>query len=55
MFAPSLTLLSSPDLVKKICHIGVGADIVYENGAVVKTSFVKSTKYPKYLLLNLLF
>ena len=27
-------------MVKKICHIGVGADIVYENGAVVKTSFV---------------
>ena len=40
LFAPSLTLFSSPDLVKKICHIGVGADIVYENGAVVKTSFV---------------
>ena len=55
LFAPSLTLFSSPVLVKKICHIGVGADIVYENGAVVKTSFIKSTKYPKYLLLNLLF
>ncbi len=55
LFAPSLTLFSSPDLVKRICHIGVGADIVYENGAVVKTSFVKFTKYPKYLLLNLLF
>lgn len=40
LFAPSLTLFSSTDLVKKICHIGVGADIVYENGAVVKTSFV---------------
>ena len=39
LFAPSLTLFSSPDY-KKICHIGVGADIVYENGAVVKTSFV---------------
>lgn len=40
LFAPSRTLFSSPDLIKKICHIGVGADIVYENGAVVKTSFV---------------
>ena len=40
LFAPSLTLFSSSDLVKKICHFAVGADIVYENGAVVKTSFV---------------
>ena len=40
LFAPSLTMFSSADLVKKICHIVVGAGIIYENGARVNTSFV---------------
>ena len=36
LFSPALTLLSRRDL----CHIATGADVTYQNGAVVKTSFV---------------
>lgn len=37
LFAPSLTLFNSG--LEQVCHIGVGASITYENGAVVRTSF----------------
>jgi hypothetical protein len=38
LFAPYLTCLNiCPD---EICHIVTGSDIEYENGAIVKTSFV---------------
>ena len=37
LFAPALTLFSPYD---GICFVCVGADIVYENGANIKTSFI---------------
>lgn len=37
LFSPTLTLLSR---VGGVCHIAVGVQITYENGAVVNTSFV---------------
>ena len=40
LFAPSLTAFSGGSTVKKMNHIITGADIVYENGARVKTAFV---------------
>lgn len=42
LFAPSLTAFSSEDTVLRMNHIICDADIVYENGAVVKTAFVTS-------------
>ena len=40
LFAPTLTLFSSPSSSSSSCAIGVGAHIVYENKAVVNTSFL---------------
>lgn len=40
LFAPALTVLSSKNTVLKLNHIICDADIIYENGAIVKTSFV---------------
>ena len=40
LFAPSLTLFSSHDWVKKVCHIVTGVSIIYENKARVNTSFI---------------
>ena len=42
LFAPSLTCLSGRKIVQRISHIICDCDIVYENGAVVRTSFVTS-------------
>ena len=42
LFAPSLTCFSSRAIVMQMNHIICDADITYENGAVVKTSFVTS-------------
>lgn len=38
LFAPTLTLFGGK--VREVCYIPVGADITYENGAKVNTSFV---------------
>ena len=40
LFAPTLTLLSSPNYVSKLCHICIGAKVTYANDVVVQTSFV---------------
>ena len=42
LFAPSLTAFSGRSVVMRMNHIICGADIVYENGAVVRTAFVTS-------------
>lgn len=42
LFAPSLTALSGRSVVMRMNHIICDADIVYDNGAVVRTSFVTS-------------
>ena len=42
LFAPSLTAFSGRDVVMRMNHIICDASIVYENGAVVRTSFVTS-------------
>ena len=42
LFAPSLTAFSGRDVVMRMNHIICDANIVYENGAVVRTSFVTS-------------
>lgn len=40
LFAPALTVLSGKNTALKLNHIICDADIIYENGAIVKTSFV---------------
>ena len=40
LFAPSLTCISSQLTVDNACAIPLGADVVYANGAEVKTGFV---------------
>lgn len=40
LFAPSLTAFSCRSIVMRVNHIICDANVVYENGAVVKTSFV---------------
>lgn len=45
LFAPALTAFSGGDIVTRLNHIICDADITYDNGAVVKTSFV--TNYGK--------
>lgn len=40
LFAPSLTVFSGRNVVMRVNHIICDADIKYENGAVVRTSFV---------------
>ena len=40
LFSPSLTIFSARKVLARMNHIICAADIVYENGAVVKTSFV---------------
>ena len=42
LFAPSLTAFSGRSVVMRMNHIICDADIVYENGAVVRTAFVTS-------------
>ena len=42
LFAPSLTCLSGRAIWNRMNHIICGCDIVYENGAIVRTSFVTS-------------
>lgn len=42
LFAPSLTAFSGRKTVMRMNHVICDADIVYENGAVVRTSFVTS-------------
>lgn len=42
LFAPSLTCLSGRTIWNRMNHIICGCDIVYENGAIVRTSFVTS-------------
>lgn len=42
LFAPSLTAFSARNVTMRMNHIICGAEIVYENGAVVRTSFVTS-------------
>ena len=42
LFAPSLTNFSGREIFEKINHVICDANITYENGAVVKTSFVTS-------------
>ena len=42
LFAPSLTAFCGRNVAMRMNHIICGADIVYENGAVVCTSFVTS-------------
>lgn len=48
LFAPSLTLLSS--LTEKMTHILTNSDIIYENGAKVKTAFVTNLPSPYVLM-----
>ena len=40
LFAPSLTVLSGKNVCMRMNHIVCDAQIVYENGAVVRTAFV---------------
>ena len=40
LFAPTLTLFSAASYRDYVCFLATGADIIYENGAVVPTSFV---------------
>lgn len=40
LFCPSLTAFSSNNTVMRACHIICDANIIYDNGANVKTSFV---------------
>lgn len=40
LFAPALTLFSGANNGLNRCYLPTGADVVYENGATVKTSFV---------------
>ena len=42
LFAPSLTALSGRSIVMRMNHIIADADVVYENGAIVRTAFVTS-------------
>lgn len=42
LFAPSLTCLGGADICMRMNHIICHADIVYENGAVVRTGFVSN-------------
>ena len=42
LFAPSLTAFGSSQVCMKCCHVICGCDIEYENGAIVRTSFVTS-------------
>ena len=49
LFCPSLTALSSADLVGRLDHIICDANITYENGAVVRTAFVTDME-PRYVI-----
>lgn len=40
LFAPSLTVLSGKNICMRVNHIVCNAEIVYENGAVVRTAFI---------------
>ena len=42
LFAPSLTAFSGKNVAMRMNHIVCDADIIYENGACVKTAFVTS-------------
>ena len=38
LFAPALTLFTAPEF--SVCYLATGADVTYENGAHIRTSFV---------------
>ena len=40
LFAPTLTALGAASVCMEVCHVVCAAQITYENGAVVPTSFV---------------
>ena len=42
LFAPSLTAFSGRNVAMRMNHIICGAEVTYENGAVVRTAFVTS-------------
>ena len=42
LFAPSLTCFAGTKIFDRMCHLVCDCDVEYENGAVVKTSFVTS-------------
>lgn len=42
LFAPSLTAFSGKNVAMRMNHIVCDADVIYENGACVKTAFVTS-------------
>ena len=42
LFAPTLTLFGGKNVFDKTSHIICGHDIIYENGALVNTSFITS-------------
>ena len=44
LLAPALTLLGS---VRKACAVAVGVDVIYENGAIVNTSFATNLQREK--------
>lgn len=48
LFAPSLTAFSGAKTVMRVCHIICDSNFIYENGAVVRTSFV--TSYDKGII-----
>ncbi len=49
MFAPSLTVLSGNRSSMRMNHIICDSSIIYDNGAIVKTSFVTSYGFPNIL------
>lgn len=40
LFAPALTLFSAANSGLSRCYLATGADVIYENGAAVRTSFI---------------
>lgn len=50
LFAPSLTALSGRSVVMRMNHIVTDCTIVYENGAVVRTSFVTNLGDPDVIM-----
>lgn len=49
LFAPSLTIFAGKNTATRMNHIICDCSITYENGAIVKTSFVTSYGYPTIL------
>lgn len=42
LFAPSLTCFAGTKIFDRMCHLVCDCDVEYENGAIVRTSFVTS-------------